>query len=87
MIKDFISNISAGGLFIETGMPLLDNQELTTTFFLADSEGPIKLYNPTAKVPKIDSIKISTIKIQSNIASMILSSMVLSVITTVIINK
>jgi hypothetical protein len=44
-------------------------------------------YNPKHNVPRIDSIKIITIKIQSNIPSMILSNIVSSVIPLVVIKK
>jgi len=47
----------------------------------------VKFYIPTNKVPKIDIIKIITIKIQSNIPSMILLNIITSVITAAIIKK
>ena len=40
---DFIKDISAGGLFIETGIPLSINQELFITFSPSDSKVPIKI--------------------------------------------
>lgn len=40
---DFIQDISAGGLFIETGIPLSVNQELILTFSLPGPENPIKI--------------------------------------------
>ena len=49
--KDFIKNISAGGLYIETEVPFLVNKELRITFFLPDSEDPIKV---TGKIVRID---------------------------------
>ena len=47
----------------------------------------VEFYIPTNKVPKIDIIKIITIKIQSNIPSMILLNIITSVITAAIIKK
>ena len=47
----------------------------------------VEFYIPTNKVPRIDIIKIITIKIQSNIPSMILLNIITSVITAVIIKK
>jgi hypothetical protein len=44
-------------------------------------------YNPKHNVPRIDSIKIITRKIQSNMPSMILSNIVSSVIPLVVIKK
>ncbi|OEU67593.1 MAG: hypothetical protein BBJ57_11130 [Desulfobacterales bacterium PC51MH44] len=41
--RDFIKNISTGGLFIETGIPLSINQELFITFSPSDSGDPIKI--------------------------------------------
>ena len=40
---DFIKNISASGIFIETGIPLSINQELFITFSPSDSKVPIKI--------------------------------------------
>ena len=50
--RDFIKNISAGGLFIETETPLFVNQELITTFFLPGVKDPIKI---KGKVVRTDS--------------------------------
>jgi len=50
-------------------------------------EPKVEFYIPTNKVPKIDIIKIITIKIQSNIPSMILLNIITSVITAVIVKK
>ena len=50
--RETIRNISLDGLFIETGMPLLMNQELTLTFSLPDSEIPVKV---KGKIARIDS--------------------------------
>ena len=41
--RDLIKNISAGGLFIKTGIPLSINQELFITFSPLDSGVPIKI--------------------------------------------
>lgn len=40
---DFIKNISVGGLFIETGIPLTINQKLFITFSPSNSKVPIKI--------------------------------------------
>ncbi len=40
---DFIQNISIGGLFIETKIPLFVNQELSMAFTLPGTEAPIKI--------------------------------------------
>jgi Tfp pilus assembly protein PilZ len=45
--SDFMRNISAGGLFIETKTPVYIDQELTMTFTLPDFENP---FNVTGKV-------------------------------------
>ena len=50
--KGFIRNISESGLFIETEIPLLVNQELTITFSLPHSESPIRI---TGKIVRTDS--------------------------------
>jgi hypothetical protein len=49
---DFIKNISAGGLFIETGIPLSINQKLFITFSPSDSKIPIKI---TGQIVRRDS--------------------------------
>lgn len=49
--SDFIQNISAGGLFIETSIPVFMNQELTVTFTLPKTQDPIKM---TGKVVRSD---------------------------------
>jgi len=41
--RDYIKDISAGGLFIETDTALFMNQELVITFFLPDARAPIKI--------------------------------------------
>lgn len=48
---DFIQNISAGGLYIETQMPLLVDQELSMTFSSRGSKDPVKI---TGKVVRVD---------------------------------
>jgi hypothetical protein len=50
--RDYIQNIGAGGIFIQTQSPLFINQELTTTFFLPASKAPIKA---KGKVVRTDS--------------------------------
>ena len=49
---DFIQNISDGGLYIETQMPLFVNQELSMCFSPQHSEKPIKIIG---KIVRIDS--------------------------------
>ena len=41
--RDYIKNISAGGIFIETQSPLFVNQQITITFFLPGAQRPIKI--------------------------------------------
>ena len=41
--KDFIKNISAGGVFIETGMPFSVGQEVSLTFPLPDQKEHLKI--------------------------------------------
>ncbi len=41
--KDFIKNISAGGVFIETNMPFSVGRKLTLTFSSSNYEKPIKV--------------------------------------------
>ena len=41
--RDYIKDISSGGLFIETETALFLNQELVITFFLPDSPKPVKI--------------------------------------------
>ncbi len=50
--RDFIKDISAGGLFIETETSLFINQELVITFFLPDTRAPVKI---KGKVVRTDS--------------------------------
>lgn len=50
--KDFIKNLSAGGLFIETGIPLSVNKELFISFLHPDSGTLIKV---AGKIVRIDS--------------------------------
>ena len=50
--RDYIKDISAGGLFIETGTALFINQELIITFFLPDASKPVKI---KGKVVRTDS--------------------------------
>ncbi len=49
---DFIQNISAGGLFIETNIPSFINQELSMTFTLPNTEDPLEI---KGKVVRSDS--------------------------------
>lgn len=41
--RDYIKDISASGLFIETETALFINQELVITFFLPDARKPVKI--------------------------------------------
>lgn len=50
--SDFIQNISAGGLFIETKIPLFIDQKLSITFTLPGDETPKKI---KGKVARLDS--------------------------------
>ncbi len=50
--KDFIKNVSAGGLFIETGIPISVNRELLASFLHPDSGTLIKV---AGKIVRIDS--------------------------------
>jgi hypothetical protein len=50
--KDFIKNLSAGGLFIENGIPLSVNRELFISFLHPDFGTLIKL---AGKIVRIDS--------------------------------
>ena len=50
--RDYISDISAGGLYIETQTALFIDQELLITFFLPDAGAPIKI---KGKVVRTDS--------------------------------
>jgi Tfp pilus assembly protein PilZ len=43
VFKDFITNMSAGGVFIETRMPFAVGQEITLTFSSSNYEDPIKI--------------------------------------------
>jgi len=48
---DFIQNISASGLYIETQIPLFPDQALSMTFPLSNAEDPIKI---TGKIVRVD---------------------------------
>ena len=50
--RDFIKDISSGGLFIETETSLFINQEILVTFFLPDTGTPLKI---KGKVVRTDS--------------------------------
>jgi Tfp pilus assembly protein PilZ len=43
VFKDFITNMSAGGVFIETRMPFAVGQEVTLTFSSSNYEDPVKI--------------------------------------------
>ena len=49
---DFITNISPGGLFIETGIPLSVNKDIFITFVFPYSKAPTKV---TGKMVRADS--------------------------------
>ena len=50
--SDFIQDISAGGLFVETQIPFFIGQKLTMTFSFPDADRPTQT---TGKVVRIDS--------------------------------
>jgi hypothetical protein len=50
VFTDFIQNISVSGLYIETQIPLFENQKLSMTFSPPDSENPIKIKGLIARV-------------------------------------
>lgn len=52
VFTDFIQNISVSGLYIETQIPLFEDQKLSMTFSPPDSEDTIKI---TGTVARIDS--------------------------------
>ena len=52
IFEDFVRNISAGGLFIETSLVSEPGQKLTMTFAHPDSGDPIKVLG---KVVRVDS--------------------------------
>lgn len=57
--KDPIKNISSDGLFIETGIPLSDNQDLSVTFSPSDSGNPITIIGKIVwKNPKGIGVKL-----------------------------
>jgi uncharacterized protein (TIGR02266 family) len=43
VFKGFLTNISTGGVFVETGEPLVPGQEITLTFSFPNQERPMKL--------------------------------------------
>jgi hypothetical protein len=49
---DFIQNLSAGGLYIDTQLPFFVGQELSMTFSVTNGEAPIKI---TGKIVRVDS--------------------------------
>ena len=49
---DFIQNLSAGGLYIDTQLPFFPGQELSRTFSVTNGETPIKI---TGKIVRVDS--------------------------------
>jgi Tfp pilus assembly protein PilZ len=52
IFEDFIRNVSAGGLFIETNLVTELGQKLTMTFSHPDSGDPIKVLG---KIIRVDS--------------------------------
>jgi len=52
VFTDFIQNISVSGLYIETQIPLFEDQELLMTFSPPDSGNTIKI---TGTVARVDS--------------------------------
>ena len=49
--REFIQNISAGGIYIETREPLSKGEDLSLTFSVPSSEAPIRL---TGKIVRTD---------------------------------
>ena len=49
---DFIQNLSAGGLYIDTQLPFFAGQELSMTFSVTNGETPIKI---TGEIVRVDS--------------------------------
>jgi Tfp pilus assembly protein PilZ len=52
VFTDFIQNLSASGLFIETRLPFYVGEELSLTFSLTDIEDHVKI---TGKIVRVDS--------------------------------
>jgi Tfp pilus assembly protein PilZ len=52
VFTDFIQNLSASGLFIETRLPLYVGEKLSLTFSLTDIEDHVKI---TGKIVRVDS--------------------------------
>lgn len=48
--RDFIHNISAGGVFIETAMPISIGEELSLTFQLPNYNIPIKITGEVVRI-------------------------------------
>jgi uncharacterized protein (TIGR02266 family) len=60
--KDFIKNISEGGMFIETRVPFVPGQQMSLTFSLADLEKHVKVTGEVArKTPQGIGVKFKTI--------------------------
>lgn len=53
--KDFIKNISAGGVFIETNTPFSIGKDITLTFSFSNYQHPIKI---TVKIVWTDTLGI-----------------------------
>ena len=49
VFKDFIRNISAGGVFIETNLPFSIGKDITLTFSSSNYERPIKITGKIAR--------------------------------------
>ena len=49
---DFIQNLSADGLYIDTQLPFFVGQELSMTFSVTNGEAPIKI---TGRIVRVDS--------------------------------
>jgi Tfp pilus assembly protein PilZ len=48
---DFVQNISAGGVYMETPLPFFVGQEISMSFSLTDAEAPVKI---TGKIVRVD---------------------------------
>ena len=68
---DCITNISSGGLFIETGIPLSGNQDIFITFVLPYSKAPTKVTGKMVRVdPKGIGVKLYDSIPESNLSNL-----------------
>ncbi len=50
IFRDYINNISAGGLFLETEIPITVGGTVTIAFTLSDNDGPIQVEGEIVRV-------------------------------------